>query len=629
MALDGLTLTTIIDELRPALLGGRIDRIVQPLPEEIHLIGRTGHTNWRLLLSAHPVTGRIHLTKKNKPNPTQPPLYCMVLRKHLEGGRIRAVEQAPWERVVRLRFDGSDELGGRTEKSLILEIMGKHSNLILVDDATETIIDGIRRYSHAVSRHREVLPGRTYIAPPDPNKKAPSDVTDETLAELVWKHDENTPVEKALQQNLMGVSPETAREICHRAGLGRDAVAGECGRYEFSRLALALRDLVSLVERQEATPEIVWQTGAGAPKTFAPWPLTHLDPALRREQMDSVNEAADRFYHSKDDLEKLAAKRAALVKRIANEWDRAHRRKTSQEKDIASAEKDLVCRTWGDLLLANLYRVQPGDTSITVADLIDPEKTYVIELEPSLSPSENVQDLYSRYNKARQTVLLATEQKENTAQEVAYLDTVLIALEQAESLGDLEEIRQELVTSGYLPDEGGKGKAGKSGKAGGGKGAGAGGKAGKAGGKGGKGGKGAGGKGNKSGKGGAADSEGPPKPMTVTTEDGWTIWIGRNNRQNDYLTMKLARDKDIWLHTKDIPGSHVVIPIRDQRPLPDAVLELAASYAAYFSRAREADKVPVDYTERRYVRKPSGAKPGFVIYDHQQTVWVRPRGEQQ
>ncbi|MBC9783314.1 NFACT family protein [Heliobacterium chlorum] len=596
MALDGLTLTTIVKELHPALTGGRIDRIVQPLTDEIHLIGRTGPKSWRLLLSASPTGGRIHLTKTNKPNPTQPPLYCMVLRKHLEGGRIRAVEQIPWERVVRLRIEGSDELGGRTEKSLYLEIMGKHSNLILVDDASETILDGIRRYSHAVSRHREVLPGRPYIAPPTQEKLLPPAVTDESLGELLYQASEKTPVDKALQQHLMGISPETAREICFRAGIAKTIVTGECAGYEFGRLALAIRDLLAMVEAGTYTPEVVWENMT--PKAFAPWPLLHLGRSLRRERYATVNEAIDLFYNSKSQLEKLSNMRSALLKRVAAEWDRVHRRKTSQEKDISAAEKDLVYRSWGELLMANLYRVQPGDCSITVQDFVDPDKTFEIELDPSLTPAENAQVFFSRYNKARQTVLLATEQKESTAQELAYLDSVLISLEQAENLDDLAEIRQELVQSGYLPGEKPKEKARhpkKGGKPG---------------------------KGNKSP---AKETAPAPKPLTLTTPEGWTIWVGRNNRQNDYLTMKMSRDTDIWLHTKDIPGAHVVIPMRERKTLPDSVLELAAMYSAYYSRSREADKVPVDYTERRFVRKPAGGKPGFVIYDHQQTLWVNPR----
>lgn len=592
MALDGLTLTAVINELKPLLISGRIDRVFQPLNEEVHLIGRTGAIHWRLLLSAHPANARLHLTKESKPNPPHPPLFCMVLRKHLENGRIRSIEQEPWERIIRFQVESNDELGGLSEKSLFLEIMGKHSNIILVEQTSGLILDGIRRYTHAVSRHREVLPGRKYISPPSQNKLLLSHVNDESLAEVLYQTPERTPVENALQKNLAGLSPETAREICFRAGLTDDAIISECGGYELGRIVLALRDLLSLVASRRCQPEIVLD--GGKPVAFAPWPLSHLDPQLMREKATTINDALDHYYHSKGRLEKVMALRQSLLKRTASEWERVHRKKLGQEKDIESAKADLRFRTWGEVLLTNLYRVKPGDQQLVAEDLNNPAEKHHIELDPSLSPAENAQLFFSKYNKARQTVTQATQQLDNTALELIYIESVLIALEQGETLDDLTEIRQELIQSGYLQGSIEPSKKFKTGKAGA--------------------------KKSKSVK--AANP--PPKPSVVTTTDGWTIWIGRNNRQNDYLTMKMARDHDIWLHTKDIPGAHVVIPVRDRKSPPKAVLEEAAAYAAYYSQARDAAKVPVDYTERRYVRKPAGAKPGFVIYDHQQTLWVNP-----
>ncbi|MCW2277219.1 Rqc2 family fibronectin-binding protein [Heliophilum fasciatum] len=589
MALDGITLTTIVDELRPRLIDARIDRIVQPLADEVHLLGRHLGKNWRLLLSANPAQARLHFTQENKPNPTQPPMFCMVLRKHLENGRIRRIIQPAWERIVAFEIESTDELGGKALKTLILEIMGKHSNLILVD-SDNMILDGLRRYSHAVSRHREVLPGRPYVAPPASTKKPLAPLDDQSLGELIYSTAENVLIVDGLQRNLAGIAPETARELVHRAGLAPTARVGECGHYELQRLALTLGELVQIVQDGKTTPLIFWQ--GSQPKTFAPWPLEHLS-SLRQEPAPTMNDGLASFYDQKYRADRLAAQRQTLAKRISLEWERANRKRAGQEADIAAAEKDRIGRTWGELLLANLYRVQPGDVSVDAEDFYDPAVTHRIPLDPSLTAAENAQRFFARYNKATATITQAGAQLAATVQELHYLDSVLVALEQADDAAALEEIRQELVQSGYLPPQSPSRPQKKRGTPGSSK--------------------------DKKPK------EAPPQPTVWTTAEGGLIWIGKNNRQNDYLTMKMARDGDIWLHAKDMPGSHVVVPLRDKGGITPELLELAANCAAYFSRGRDAAKVPVDYTERRYVRKPGGAKPGYVIYDHQQTIWASPQ----
>ncbi|MDD2421838.1 MAG: NFACT family protein, partial [Heliobacteriaceae bacterium] len=454
MALDGITLTTIIAELRADLLPGKIDRILQPAATEIHLTGRTGPRHWRLLLSAHPVNSRLHLTKKNKPNPPQPPLFCMVLRKHLEGGRLLAIEQEPWERVVCFHIEASDELGGLTEKLLILEIMGKHANLILVDKTSGLIIDGIRRYTHAVSRHREVLPGRKYIAPPPQNKLPPDTVNEENLAQVIYQLPEKTLLATAIQKSLAGLSPETAREICFLAGLPADIATGNCGHYELSRVIVALRDLLAVINTRQYTPYVYWANGC--PQAFAPWPLRHLtanNPGSEETVTPTINATLDAFFCHKNRRDKVTGLRNSLQHRMAAARNRIQRKKTGQEQDIATAREGLRYRQWGELLLTNLYRVNPRDNCCLAEDPANPGQIHHLELDPALSPTENVQRFFSKYNKARQTITQATKQLDVTCVELAYIESVLTALEQAEGWDDITEIWHELLQTEYLKKE--------------------------------------------------------------------------------------------------------------------------------------------------------------------------------
>ncbi|KAB2954482.1 fibronectin/fibrinogen-binding protein [Heliorestis acidaminivorans] len=592
MALDGITLHHIVDELKETLITGRIDRIVQPLPEEIHILGRTGAKHWRLLLSVQAMTARLHMTKVNKTNPPQPPLFCMVLRKHLESGRVKKIEQIPWERIVMITVEGKDELGGRSEKKLILEIMGRHSNLILVDEESSAILDGLRRYSHALSRHREVLPGRPYVLPPAQNKIAPNQLNDELLASLLYTEPDKKVV-KVLQQQIAGLSMETTQEIIYRAGLNAEITADQCGNYELGRIIIAFRELLQYLDKKEKESYLYW--AGDELKTFAPWPLQHLEKTLSKTEKESINETLDAFYHGKESIDKTNQLRQSLQKKVAIEWDKLQRKQVSQTQDIVEAEKYLICRTWGDLILTNLYQLQGGEKVLQAYDLERPEQIHQIPLDVALSPSENAQKYYSRYNKATLTVRQATEQLAKTKNELQYLSSILTMLEQSESLEELAEIKEELVQEGYWQKEKEKEKVKQ--------------------------------KKQKQGKQKSQSTQKaapPPEPLKVEYE-GWTILIGRNNRQNEYVTMKLGRDKDLWLHTKDIPGAHVLILRRQDKDVPATVLEIAAAYAAYYSQGRQSTKVPVDFTERRFVRKPSGAKPGFVIYDHQQTIMANPQ----
>jgi predicted ribosome quality control (RQC) complex YloA/Tae2 family protein len=582
MPFDGFVLAAVAKELAGKITGSFIDRIYQPAAEEVVLNLRQAKNRWRLLLCAHPVNARAHLTAEGKENPPSPPLFCLVLRKHLEGGRIRAVRQPGLDRVLVLEIETREETGSPALRLLICEIMGRHSNIILVDPRSGQIIDAVKRYSHLVSRYREVLPGRAYLPPPAQNKLDPLVLAEEEFTGAVLNGPLNLPLTEFLAARLDGFSKTLAKELVYRAGLPEETLLDNCGEYELQRIWQALRELAACAREGKFDPTLV-----GSRKEyidFAAFDLTHLPAAVREK--GEMSDLVDRFYARKEREEALAAERGALLRTVRKELKRLAKKLALHKEELENAREAETHRLSGELLMAGLHRLEKGLSEVFLENYYDPAGGVVrIPLDPGLTPLENALAYFKKYNKAKGALKAAKEIGSATEKEIAYLNSVETALRQATTMADLLEIKDELAEQGYLPK-----------------------------------------KEKKESKGKKTPSPAPPEPLAFTSSDGFPILVGRNNKQNDYLTMRLAKSSDIWLHVKDAPGAHVVIRTGGRPPGPAALRE-AAVLAAYYSRSRHSQNVPVDYTLRKNVSKPQGARPGFVVYKEQRTLTVNPDEE--
>lgn len=580
MSFDGLVMSAVKVELVQKLTGGRIEKIYQPLASEIALLIHNNKEKFRLLLSADARDARIHLTHTVKENPLTPPMFCMVLRKHLEGGRIIALEQLGLERVLKIRVEAFDELGRMAEKYLFCEVMGKHSNIILVEPGNNVILDGIKRYSYGTSRHREVLPGRRYVSPPETGKLSPPEVDEDTFRRAVWDPEEECPVERLILQKFEGFSPQTCREIAARAGLNPEQSSQDLGELDLQRLWSAFHQITECVHTGISTPMLCFD--AGRPAAFSAVSLSlFADLSCRTGTM---NDILDEFFSTREKQEQLRQAAAELLKVIKNELKKVQK-KISIHSDILSKTGDSEkLKITGELITANIYQIPARAAAAELINYYDPEaKTIIVELNPQLTASENAQAYFKRYTKARSGQAVAHTYLAEGTGEAAYLESVWLSVEQAEKKEDLLEIKAELIKEGYLkpPQEPKKSRK--------------------------------------------TEISSEPEPLRFEVEGGFQILVGRNNRQNDYLTLKLALPDDLWLHVKDIPGSHVVVKSPQKTGVPDPVIEQAAQLAAYYSKARQSTKAPVDYTLRKHVRKPKGGKPGMVIYENQKTVFVEPK----
>lgn len=613
MSFDGLMLAAAVGEAATSLAGARVNKVYQPGDHDIvlHLWGRAA--NHKLLISIHPQHARLHLTKLSFENPPTPPAFCMLLRKHLEGARLLSIEQAGWERVTSLRFTGTDELGLPSERVLIAETMGRTSNLILLD-GEGLVLDALRR--SGAGSVRPVWPGQPYVPPPPQLKTDPQAADLEsalaaTLRAASTDGDRSVTVAAAVQRAVAGFSPVTAREAVHRAGIAADLPVASLPD-EHGAVVQALAQSVAAlaaIARTEPNPHL-HATAAGR-LAFAAFPLTHLGDAAPGESFRTAGQLLDHVFGTRIAAERLEQQRSALARQVREQLARHQRKLQRQEEALAEAAAADKLRLCGELLTANLHMIPAGASSVRLPNWYDPDGAELeIALDPRLSPAANAQQYFKRFRKAQATLAGAGEQAAKSRAEIAYLEQVEQTIEQAASADDLAEIRAELAAEGYVrlrPLRGDlrSGVAGKRQRRG---------KATQA--------------GNKARSGGAGRLETPAPPLHFRSSDGLDIFVGRNNRQNDWLTLRRAAPHDIWLHAKEIPGSHVVLvlPPGVSEP-PPASLQEAAVLAALHSKGRQAGQVPVDYTARRHVYKPRGARPGMVIYDHHRTIYARPDAE--
>ena len=569
MPLDAVCLQAVVEELAPQITGSRIEKIQQPARDQVVLLLRG---NRRLLLSAGGGQPRLHLTELLRDNPAQPPMFCMLLRKYLSGGIIESIQQAPLERVVTLTISAADELGERSQFSLILEAVARRANLILADKDGH-IIDCLRRIDFEMNPDRQVLPGLFYHLPTPPDKVSPFTVTEEEFAALAAAAGEGAPADQWLVRTVNGLSPLVARELTFRACGSTDApVTGHTAAL-WSAFA-AWRDTVN---EKHFTPAMLKRSGV--PMDFTYLHVGQYGGAAAEETYTSFSRLLDDFYEKREQAERVKQKGQDLVKTASNGAARLRRKIAAQEQELAESKNRDKWRVYGELITANLYRMERGMSRLTAQNYYDPDCADVdIPLDVRLSPQENAAKYFKKYTKAKTAEKYITTQLEKARVELTYLESVLQELTLAESEQDFNDIRAELTDGGYLRAKGRK------------------------------------------------QPQRPSKPREFRSTAGLRILVGRNNRQNDRLTAKDAEKWDIWLHTQRIHGSHVILCTGGAQPDGQSLLE-AASLAAYFSQAQNSTKVPVDFTQVKYVKKPAGSPPGFVNYTNYKTILADPSEE--
>lgn len=571
MALDGLVVHAIVAELQQ-LVGSRMNKIHQPTPHDIIIQLRAQGANRKLLLSANPTYPRVHFTEHSYTNPLEAPMFCMLLRKHCESGIIESIEQVGMERIIQIQVRQRDELGDLNVRTIIIELMGRHSNIILLDPATNQILDGIHHVTPAISSFRIVMPGSLYTAPPDQLKHDPLSVTADEVKALIATSDaegqwNDAKPEQWLVSTFSGMSPFTAKEIVYRSG--GDAVEA---------LVQAFIDYVQLLRSNSYTPTVVEVEQSGK-MVFSAFPITHVTGEVK--QYETISDCLEAYYGDKADRDTVKQRVSDLIRLLQNEKSKNINKLDKLRETVVEAKDADKLRIIGELLTASLHTLKRGDKEVEVVNYYDENQALVrITLDPLLTPSENAQRYFKKYNKSKNSLIVVGEQIEATHQEIAYLASLQQQLDKA-SLADIQEIREELVEQGYVRDRSKKTRKKKK--------------------------------------------DAKPQLLCYTSSEGIPIYVGKNNTQNEYLTNRFAGPSDTWLHTKDIPGSHVVIKSVDYS---DATLAEAAQLAAYYSQARESSQVPVDYTLIRHVRKPNGAKPGFVIFDHNKTVYITANEDQ-
>lgn len=567
MPLDAVCLRAVVEELAPQLAGARIEKIQQPARDQVVLLLRGSR---RLLLCANPNQPRIHLTELLRDNPSQPPMFCMLLRKRIGNGRIIDIQQAPLERVVTLHIEATDELGEQSRFSLILEALGRHANLILCDREGR-IIDCLRRVDLEMSQERQVLPGLFYHLPPQQQKRDPLTVTQEEF-EVLLPHEEE-PLDGWLLSRFTAMPPLIAREIVCRAYGESDHRTAD------GRLWGSFSSWQQQVRAGTFTPTVLYK--GGKPIDFTYTGIEQYGDYCTNVTADSFSALLDSFYEEREQAERVKQKGQDLIKTATNARDRVRRKIAAQEKEYAACLDRDHLRICGELITANLYRMERGQRKLTAENYYEEGCPAVdIPLDVRLSPQENAARYFKQYAKAKTAQRVLTEQLQKGREELRYLESVVQELQLAESEQDFNDIRTELTDGGYIRQRGKK----------------------------------------------QSGFQRASKPREFRSTAGLRILVGRNNRQNDRLTTKDGQRWDIWLHTQKIHGSHVLLCTEGAEPDEQSLHE-AAVLAAYYSQARGSGKVPVDYTPVKFVKKPAASRPGMVVYTTYQTMYVDPDGE--
>jgi predicted ribosome quality control (RQC) complex YloA/Tae2 family protein len=575
MAYDGVLLNCVVTELYDKIIDKRIEKIYQPEKDEIHLHLRSREGVLKIILSASANNPRIHLLNSSKSNPLTPPMFCMLLRKHLGGGRIVDVVQPQLERIVEIYIENINELGDLVVKKLIIEIMGRHSNIILVDD-TEKIIDSIKRVTKAISRIRQVLPGKTYVYPPSQGKRNPLEETLVSLYTFFESINTNKKLENVILQNFMGISRATAAEIVYRAEYDNIKISQNLKEEQIKAVCHAFIDFFEAVKNEQFCPTLLKDEN-GYPIDIFPFPYFQYDQN-RQQHYPSVSEMLETYYSQRDKLERIHQRSSYLLRLLKTNLERCQKKLVIQLEELRQAKEADKFRLWGELITANIHDIPAGLKEARLVNYYDPNDSIVaIPMDDSKSPLQNAQEYFKKYSKAKNALTKVSQQIIESKEEIDYLEGLLDNLDKCTEESEIEEVKQELTEQRYI----------------------------------------------KSTKKNKKRATAPSKPYHFISSDGFDIFVGKNNYQNDRLTLRTAERHDIWLHTKEIPGSHVIIKSKGQS-IPEGTLLEAGLLAAYFSKGRNSSRVPVDYCPRKNVKKPNGAKPGMVIYENYNTLYITP-----
>jgi len=577
MAMDGFSVAALTFEINNTLLGAKIDKIQQTEPDELLISFFSPKGSYKLRMTANAAVARVALTEVKKQSPKTAPLFCMLLRKHLSGARLKCAVQPEFERVIELVFEAFNDFGELCEKKLVAELMGRHSNIILTG-ADGRVIDSIKHVDFSVSSVRQIMPGLPYVPPPAQDKINPLTADLNAVLDALKQQDQNDKIDKAVLKSFRGVSPLLAREICTRASLGCDKYLKELLYDELLELATTCITIFKKAERQEFSPCYLTENGTEKPFEFSAFSIAQYGTAATCVSGDSMSEIVETFYQERDRKERMAHKSASLIRLVTTNIERAAKKLAVQTAELDDTKNMELLQKYGELITANLYRIRQGEKNVVVEDYYEAEAPNItIPILDTLTPAENAQRYFKRYAKAKSAKTELTRQLEKTKNELYYLESVEEALSQAETVKDLSEISDELYEQGYLK------RTEKSRK-----------------------------------------KPETAKPMEFETSDGFLVLVGKNNRQNDMLTMKIAKNADLWFHTKDIHGSHVILRYEHGREFTETAIFEAAKLAARYSKAKHSENVPVDYTQVKYVKKPAGASPGMVIYTDNKTVYVTP-----
>lgn len=560
MAFDGITVRALADELNTELSGGRIAKIAQPETDELLLTIKNKNTQHRLCISANASLPLVYLASENKPGPMTAPNFCMLLRKHISNGRITRIAQPKLERILRIEIDHLDELGDVCHKVLIVEIMGKHSNIIFCDDKN-TIIDSIKHIPAQVSSVREVLPGRPYFIPDTMGKQDPLSVTEETFARTLAG--KPVSLSKAIYTGFTGISPVVAEDICFCASLDSRKSALDLADEEFSRLSRQFFNYMEEVRRGHFHPGIYFRTD-GTPQEFCAIPISHYQE-FSFTGYSSISEVLRTFYAAKNTVTRIHQKSADLRRVVQTALERNRKKYDLQSRQLQDTQKRETYKVYGELINAYGYNLGPDAEKLTCQNYYTGEAV-TIPLDPAKTPQENAQRYFARYNKQKRAFEALSGLIQDTADDIRYLESISNALDIALGEEDLAQIKEELIQGGYIRRRNARKKA-----------------------------------------------KFTNKPLHYLSSDGYHMYVGKNNLQNDELTFSFASGNDWWFHAKQAPGSHVIVKTNGGE-LPDRTFEEAGRLAAFYSKKRGSDKVEIDYVEKKHVKKPNGAKPGFVVY---------------
>ena len=570
MAFDGITIANIVTELNQTITGGKINKIAQPENDELIITIKNQRKQYRLFLSASASLPLIYLTETNKPSPLTAPNFCMLLRKHIGSGKIIAIEQPGMERIIRFTIEHLNELGDLCTKYLIVEIMGKHSNIIFCNEEDQ-IIDSIKHVSAHMSSVREVLPGRPYFIPETQSKLNPFVLTEEIFQEKIFPRPVN--VAKAIYTSITGISPLMAEEVCYRAGIDGGIPTDGLEDVERIHLAHTFLRMVDDIRDGHFEPNIIYK--GKEPVEFACFPLSQYQD-YRAVSYPSIFPVLETYYAEKNIVTKMRQKTVDLRKIVQNALERNVKKYQLQQKQLKDTEKKEKYRVWGELLNTYGYEVEPGAKSMEALNYYTNEMIQ-IPLDETMTPQENAKKYFDKYSKLKRTKEALDTLLQETGDEIKHLESIAASLDIASSEEDLVQIKEEMMEYGYVKRKNTGGKKVKV----------------------------------------------TSRPYHYISSDGYDIYVGKNNFQNDELSFKFASGNDWWFHAKGQPGSHVIVKSKNEE-LPDRTFEEAGKLAAYYSKGRQAPKVEIDYTQKKNLRKPTGGKPGFVVYYTNYSLLIEP-----